>query len=172
MELTKEEKYKIYLGEKEKNEKIEKQRLLEITDEKKQQIYNEYKEKRVVYVSVNDVLYPKVSLNVYSITLGSVAAFITLFNFFFGVLFVIGAFLVSVVLYFYNYKSFLLFPEIQYTCPICNQDHHNRSRLEDQREMEATGYVKAKCKKCGANFNLVVEENVFEILNVENKKKS
>lgn len=171
LELTKEEKYKIYLGEKEKNEQKEKQRLQEITDEQKQQIYNEYKEKEVVYVSDKDVLYPNVSLKVFSIIFGIVVAFIALFNFLLGLLVMIGAFFGFVALYFYNYKSFLLFPEIQYKCPICNSEHHNRTRIEEQREMEATGYVKAVCKKCGAKFNLVVEANVFQILDVENNKK-
>lgn len=167
MELSNSEKYKIYLEEKEKAYKLEKEKLAQITEEQRTIIYNDYKEKNVVYVNQNDILYPKITLAVMSKIYGIGFGVLLLFNFVIALIWFIGVPIVLFVLYIY--KSFVLLPELQYHCPKCNHGHRNRTSEEEHIETKSTGYIKACCKKCNENFHLIVEEKAFEILNIHPK---
>lgn len=160
MNLTDAEKYKIYLEEKERLKSQEEHKLKNIPIEEKEKIFKEFQDNKIVYVDMENVIFPRFSLKhvswIWGIGIVIVYYFISILGTF---LWLIGFPILVIIL---GVRNVTLFSTaIRYSCPDCNHVHQNNIRVEEKKEMEITGYIKAKCFKCSCNFNLIVEKKVF-----------
>lgn len=169
MELTKEQKYRIYLEEqerlKEEEKKLERDLINSLTDEDKQKIIEEIEARNLIYVTEKDILYPdKKQTRNYGVffTLAVMSLFINVF---------LGAvFLISVIGYYVFLGAtnrMIMDPNISYHCPRCEQKHINIIRPEEKQQQQRTGSIKATCLVCKYKFRLVVGDVVLQKLNIK-----
>ena len=167
MDLTEKEKYQIFLEEKEKQKKREEEEKLRLlTEEDRQRIFNEFNEKKIVYVGKEDIVYPKLTLNFYGWAFG-IGFF--LFFVFINMIGAVFAFVIAFILFIIlQMKGIILItPQIKYSCPKCNHTHTNILRPEEKQEMQTTGRIKAGCKGCHDEFQLHVEDIVLNEVTVK-----
>lgn len=169
MELTKEQKYKIYLEEqdrlKKEQEQQERDLINSLTDDEKHKIVEEIEARNTVYVTEKDILYPdEKRIKKYTI-LFALAVMSLFINVFIGAVFLIGVF--SYYVYLGISKNFIMEPNIKYICPKCNREHINIVRVEERNEQKSTGSIKATCLECKYKFRLVIGDAVLQKLNIK-----
>ncbi|HWL23350.1 MAG TPA: hypothetical protein VNR38_06310 [Ureibacillus sp.] len=174
MNLTNEEKYKIYLEEKKrieieeevKRKQREEDMINSLTEVEKKDIYNEINEKRIVYAGKNDIKQPQITDNAIGWLSGLGFVFIYFFVSMSGAfIFGIGWFILYMILR--SKKILITTPEIQYKCPICNHNHTAFLRIEEKNEMLSNDYIKARCFRCSENFSLVIDKSILDSITLK-----
>ncbi|MFC0476834.1 hypothetical protein ACFFHF_16650 [Robertmurraya beringensis] len=158
MELTKEEKYKIYEEEKERlrqiEEEAERKRLDSLSPEEKKKIFAELESRNTLVVNGNNLIYHK------SKVLFIISIAITIIVFFINIYAGIGVLIATIYLEFFKKNDGIL--KLKYNCPKCNHLHSNVLRNEEIAEQRKNGFIKAKCLSCSHVFQLNVEEDVLK----------
>ena len=168
LELTKDEKYKIYIEEKERllkeEQLIEKKKLDTLTDASRFRIYNEMESKNTINVKEQDLQFPdKKKKRNFEILAGVVGV-----SFFINVIF--GFLLLMAFAIYYGFQFFKgginFEPMISFRCPKCDHKHRNFIRKAEEQEQKIFGGIQATCLSCKHTFRLVVEENVLSKLKI------
>lgn len=162
MGLTKEEKYKIYLQEKERlaneEQQIETAKLQTLTDEDRLKIFNEIESKNTVFVNKEALIIPGKN------TAFNIGAFVVGASFFVHI--GLGLILLAVFVIYHGARivtgnPVILSPMISFKCPKCDHLHKNFIRKDEFIEHKNTGKLRAGCLNCKDKFQLVIEESVL-----------
>lgn len=168
MELTKEQKYKIFLEEKERLKKEQEQQERDLIDsltpEEKQNIVEEIEARNTVYVTEKDLLYPDEKQTKKYIILIALAAMSLFIHVFIGAIFLISV--ISYYVYLGITHKMIMDPNVKYYCPKCDHEHINIIRVEEKNEQERTGSIKATCFSCNQEFRLAVDKVVLQKMNI------
>ncbi|MFT9600281.1 hypothetical protein [Mesobacillus sp.] len=165
MELTKEQKYKIYLEEKERlKEEQERDLINSLTEEEKQKIIKEIEANDTVFVTEKDILYPNEKQTKKYTIFFALAVMSMFINIFFGAALLTAIFIYSVYLGVTN--RMIMEPNIKYHCPKCDQKHINIIRKEEEHQQQKTGSIRAKCLVCEYQFRLVVGDTAIQKLKI------
>jgi len=156
MNLTPQDKVKIFQEEwdarQEEAEVNKKRRIEMLTQEEREQIFNELNEVPAVFMDEKDITKPHKGSNIMEkIISGIIGISFFIFSFKIAIIIVVVGIIIIC-----NMGS--CFYKLRYSCPACDHQREYSIHAEkDQKDLQELGYIRAKCPKCSQEFNLYCE---------------